>query len=44
MGPRSFERGNEALDVVAVQLALTSMGPRSFERGNCSGIMHTRVN
>ena len=34
MGPRSIERGNEALDCECEDHDTASMGPRSIERGN----------
>ena len=33
-GPRSFERGNEALVAAGAEIVAASTGPRSFERGN----------
>jgi len=36
MGPRSFERGKEALARDVDDEDLASMGPRSFERGKQS--------
>src|SRR5579883_3187285 len=34
MGPRSLDRGNEAIQQIQEEIGRSSMGPRSLDRGN----------